>query len=59
MAVVVALNEVRQALVQVADDDILHQQLLSTKNTFPILMLLNFSPITPISALPDCQPQLV
>jgi hypothetical protein len=41
VAVVVALNEVRQALEQVADDDILHQQPLPTKHAFSILLLLS------------------
>lgn len=41
VAVVVALNEVCQALEQVADDDVLHQQPLPAKHAFSVLLLLN------------------
>jgi|LakMenEpi03Aug12_release.lakeMendotaPanAssembly.Ray.scaffolds.fasta_scaffold3377666_1 hypothetical protein len=54
-----ALNEVCQTLVQVADDDVLHQQLLPAKHTFSIMLLLKVSPVIPSNAItPRPQPQL-
>jgi hypothetical protein len=46
-----ALYEVCQTLVQVADDDVLHQQLLPAKHTFSILLLLKVSPMIPSNAI--------
>jgi hypothetical protein len=40
VAVIVALHEVREALIQVADDDILHEQPLPTLYSEPPLLII-------------------